>query len=115
MAIILGRLEGDTAQAVHNVHSQTPSASRGSSHPGDRPAAARLCRDRAGGLLPREHGLFLFSLEEAGQIGLLAAVVVPDRHVLIPNLDLDRDLRSLESIATSLARCVKARSGHLRD
>jgi FlaA1/EpsC-like NDP-sugar epimerase len=50
--------------------------------------------------VPRETRRFFVSLEEAGQICLLAAFLAPDRHLLVPRLEPDRDLLELSGLAT---------------
>jgi FlaA1/EpsC-like NDP-sugar epimerase len=49
--------------------------------------------------VPRKTRRFFISLAEAGKICLLAIVCAPDRHLLIPELDPEVDLRDLQSIA----------------
>jgi FlaA1/EpsC-like NDP-sugar epimerase len=53
---------------------------------------------------PRDTSRFFISLREAGQICLLAAVCGPNRHILIPRLDPQTDVRSLEDIAAAFLR-----------
>lgn len=49
--------------------------------------------------VPGDTRRFFVTLEEAGQICLLAAVCAPDRHLLIPRLDPASDLQLLETVA----------------
>lgn len=53
---------------------------------------------------PRETRRFFISLREAGEICLLAAACGPDRHVVVPRLDPEKDARQLEDIATAFLR-----------
>ncbi len=52
--------------------------------------------------VPRDTRRFFVSLRESGQLCLLAAICAPDRHLLIPRLDAQHDLRSLEDVVISL-------------
>jgi nucleoside-diphosphate-sugar epimerase len=47
---------------------------------------------------------YFISLEEAGQLCLLAAVCAPPSHLLVPRLDPDADLHTLDSIAVAVLR-----------
>lgn len=49
--------------------------------------------------VPRKTRRFFISLQEAGEICVLAAVYAPHRHLLIPKLNSADDLRDLQSIA----------------
>lgn len=49
--------------------------------------------------VPRDTRRYFISLEEAGQICLLAAICAPDQQILIPTLHPERDLCELESVA----------------
>ena len=53
---------------------------------------------------PRDTHRFFISLREAGQICLLAAVLGPDRHIVIPRLETGRDTRQLSEIAVAFLR-----------
>jgi FlaA1/EpsC-like NDP-sugar epimerase len=53
---------------------------------------------------PRDTYRFFMSLREAGQICLLAAVCGPNRHIVIPRLDHQIDVRRLEDIAAAFLR-----------
>ncbi len=53
---------------------------------------------------PRDTYRFFISLREAGQICLLAAVCGPDRHIVIPRLDAQEDVRRLDEIAAAFLR-----------
>lgn len=53
---------------------------------------------------PSQTKRYFVSLEEAGQICLLAAVLAPDRHLLVPRLDPASDLHDLETIAAGVLR-----------
>ncbi|MBV9521430.1 MAG: polysaccharide biosynthesis protein [Alphaproteobacteria bacterium] len=48
---------------------------------------------------PRDTARYFVSQREAGELCLLAAAAVPDRHIAFPRLDPARELQSLESIA----------------
>jgi FlaA1/EpsC-like NDP-sugar epimerase len=52
--------------------------------------------------VPRATRRFFLSLQESGQLCLLAAVCGPDRHLLIPRLDAASHLVDLEGIARAL-------------
>ena len=52
--------------------------------------------------VPRATRRFFLSLQESGQLCLLAAVCGPDRHLLIPKLDAANHLVDLEGIARAL-------------
>lgn len=54
--------------------------------------------------VPKDTRRFFISLEEAGQICLLAAFVAPDRHLLIPKFDVDNDLHDLAELAGNILR-----------
>lgn len=54
--------------------------------------------------VPRDTKRFFVSLPEAGQICLLAAVCSPHKHLLIPRLDVSKDLKDLESVAMEVLR-----------
>ena len=54
--------------------------------------------------VPRSTRRFFVSLDEAGQICLLAAFCAPHKHLLIPKLDSDVDLCDLETIARSVLK-----------
>lgn len=49
--------------------------------------------------VPRETRRFFVSIEEAGELCMLAAFCQPDRRILIPRLSAEVDLRSLEEVA----------------
>jgi FlaA1/EpsC-like NDP-sugar epimerase len=49
--------------------------------------------------VPRETRRYFVSLEEAGQICLLASFLAPDRHLLVPRLDASSDLIDLSELA----------------
>jgi len=53
---------------------------------------------------PRETRRYFVSLEEAGQICLLAAFLAPDRHLLAPRLDPATDLVDLSQVAARVLR-----------
>ncbi|MGH9691537.1 MAG: polysaccharide biosynthesis protein [Candidatus Acidiferrales bacterium] len=53
---------------------------------------------------PRETKRFFISLREAGEICLLAAACGPDRHIVIPSLDPQKDTRQLDEIAVAFLR-----------
>lgn len=52
--------------------------------------------------VPKDTRRFFVSLEEAGDICLLAAFLAPDRHLLIPRLDPSLDLTELSHLAVRL-------------
>lgn len=52
--------------------------------------------------VPKDTRRYFLSLSEAGQICLLAAVVCPHRHFLIPKLDPSRNLVDLQSVACAV-------------
>lgn len=54
--------------------------------------------------VPRETRRYFITLPEAGEICLLAAASAPDRHLLIPRLNPDRDLIDLQSAAEKILR-----------
>jgi FlaA1/EpsC-like NDP-sugar epimerase len=49
--------------------------------------------------VPRDTRRYFVSLEEAGQICLLAAFLAPDRHLLVPRLDAEKDMLLLSDLA----------------
>ena len=53
---------------------------------------------------PRSTRRYFISLQEAGEICLLAAVCAPDRHVLVPRLNPGLDLVLLEDVAEIVLR-----------
>jgi FlaA1/EpsC-like NDP-sugar epimerase len=53
---------------------------------------------------PRATRRFFISLSEAAQICLLAAFCAPDRHLLIPKLAYEDDLRDIQSIAVEFIK-----------
>ena len=52
--------------------------------------------------VPRDTRRYFVSLEEAGQICLLAAFLPPHRHLLVPRLDAERDLVPLQELAVKV-------------
>jgi FlaA1/EpsC-like NDP-sugar epimerase len=52
--------------------------------------------------VPRDTRRYFVSLEEAGQICLLAAFLAPPRHLLVPRLDARRDLVLLSELAVKV-------------
>jgi FlaA1/EpsC-like NDP-sugar epimerase len=56
--------------------------------------------------VPEETKRFFVSLEEAGQICLLAALFAPANSILIPKLDPVNDLRNLETLATEFLASI---------
>ena len=54
--------------------------------------------------VPMNTRRYFISLEEAGQICVLAAVCTPEQHLLIPNLDPSQDLHDLQSVAEAVLR-----------
>jgi FlaA1/EpsC-like NDP-sugar epimerase len=52
--------------------------------------------------VPRETRRYFVSLEEAGQICLLAAFMAPDNHIMVPRLDPSKDLVDLSQIAAKV-------------
>ena len=53
---------------------------------------------------PEDTRRYFISLEEAGQICLLAAFCTPDRHLLIPDFDPAKDLRDLAELGAGFLR-----------
>jgi nucleoside-diphosphate-sugar epimerase len=53
---------------------------------------------------PNEVSRFFISLREAGQLCTLAATCGPDRHIVIPRLSQEKDLRLLTKIAIGFLR-----------
>lgn len=51
---------------------------------------------------PRDTRRYFVSLEEAGQICVLAAFLAPDAHLLVPRLDASRDLLLLSDLAVKV-------------
>jgi FlaA1/EpsC-like NDP-sugar epimerase len=60
--------------------------------------------------VPRDTRRYFVSLREAGQICLLAAVVAPAGHILVPRLDAEKNLRDLEVVAAALLRQMGLRA-----
>ncbi len=54
--------------------------------------------------VPRETRRYFVSLEEAGQICLLAAFMAPAQHVLVPRLDAAKDLVDLSEVAIKVLK-----------
>ncbi len=54
--------------------------------------------------VPRDTKRYFVSLREAGQICVLASVLCPARHILVPRLDAEHDLVELEAIAVAFLR-----------
>lgn len=54
--------------------------------------------------VPRETRRYFVSLEEAGQLCMLAAFCQPDRSILVPRLAADTDLHLLDVIAAAFVR-----------
>jgi FlaA1/EpsC-like NDP-sugar epimerase len=52
--------------------------------------------------VPRNVSRYFFSETEAGQLCLIAALLIPDRHIAIPHLNPVRELQKLEEIAARL-------------
>ncbi len=52
--------------------------------------------------VPRDTRRYFVSLEEAGQICLLAAFLAPDRHLLVPRLDAEKDMLLLSDLAVKV-------------
>jgi FlaA1/EpsC-like NDP-sugar epimerase len=52
--------------------------------------------------VPRDTRRYFVSLEEAGQICLLAAFLAPDRHILVPRLDAEKDMLLLSDLAVKV-------------
>jgi FlaA1/EpsC-like NDP-sugar epimerase len=52
--------------------------------------------------VPRETSRYFISETEAGQLCLIAALLVPDQHTAFPNLDPSKELQKLENIAVRL-------------
>lgn len=52
--------------------------------------------------VPRDTRRYFVSLEEAGQICLLAAFLAPHRHLLVPRLDSEHDLIPLSELAVKV-------------
>jgi len=48
---------------------------------------------------PRDTRRYFVSQNEAGELCLIAALLVPDKHIAFPNLDPAKELQTLESIA----------------
>jgi FlaA1/EpsC-like NDP-sugar epimerase len=51
---------------------------------------------------PRDTRRYFISQTEAGELCLIAALLVPDKHIAFPNLDPAKELQTLESIALRL-------------
>lgn len=56
--------------------------------------------------VPRQTRRYFVSLEEAGQICLLAASAAPASHIVIPRLDQARDMRELQGIAAGVVEAA---------
>lgn len=52
--------------------------------------------------VPRDTRRYFVSQREAGQICVLAAVLCPAHHILVPRLDVTRDLVELEAVASAV-------------
>jgi FlaA1/EpsC-like NDP-sugar epimerase len=51
---------------------------------------------------PRDTARYFLTQREAGELCLLAAIAVPDRHIAVPRLDPAVELQSLEAIAVRI-------------
>lgn len=52
--------------------------------------------------VPRSTRRYFVSQREAGELCILAAFAIPDRHIAIPRMDPEAELQELESVATRL-------------
>jgi FlaA1/EpsC-like NDP-sugar epimerase len=65
--------------------------------------------------VPVKTGRYFVTLREAGSICLLAAVCAPDRHLLIPRVDGQQDLRDLQEVAETVLRAHGLEPRHYHD
>lgn len=65
--------------------------------------------------VPRETRRYFVSLEEAGQICLLAAAAAPPAHIVIPKLDEARDMRDLAEVAAGVVEAAGFRPSFHED
>lgn len=65
--------------------------------------------------VPQHTKRYFVSLEEAGQICLLAAFLAPDGHILVPRLDPAKDLIDLSELAISVLKSFGFEANRLTD
>lgn len=65
--------------------------------------------------VPRDTRRYFVSLEEAAEICLLATAAVPDRHVAVPRLRVEADLRTLAPIAEAVVAAAGYRAAWYDD
>lgn len=65
--------------------------------------------------VPRDTRRYFVSLEEAAEICLLAVAAIPDRHVAVPTMRAERDLRELAPIAEGFLVAAGLRAAWYED
>lgn len=75
----------------------------------------RRLRKRQPLAVPVQTRRYFITLAEAGRICLLAAVCAPDRHLLVPRVDGEKDLRELQAVAEAVLRAHGFEPRHYRD